>query len=414
MRATQGPWELPEGWEWARLDDVCQVNPRKSRLNRDDEAPTSFLPMSGVNEVDGVASVLEVRPYKEVARGFTYFEEEDVLFAKITPSMQNGKSAVARGLLDGLGFGSTEFHVLRPGPRVTADWVHRFVRRWSFRQEAKEHFRGAVGQQRVPREFLEEHLIPVPPTIEVQNRIVARVEALLVDAKEARALLETMRHDTDRVMDAVLEEVFAKLDQAGSDSRLLKEVLHTKPQYGTSRKAYDVLPGTPILRMGNIVNGRISFEDLKYIELDPREEAKLLLRRGDILFNRTNSAELVGKSAVYEGSQAAVFASFLIRLVVDSTLANPHYVVAYINSGRGRAYIRSQMTRAIGQVNVNATKIAAMPIPIPKLKTQEHIVAHLESVRVEVDEIRRSLNRDTTLLNRVEQSLLEDAFRGKL
>ncbi|WP_228282438.1 restriction endonuclease subunit S [Rubrobacter tropicus] len=414
MRATQGPSELPEGWEWARLDDVCQVNPRKPQLKRGDEAPTSFLPMSGVDEVDGVASRLEVRPFKEVARGFTYFEEEDVLFAKITPSMQNGKSAVARGLLDGLGFGSTEFHVLRPGPRVTADWVHRFVRRWSFRQEAKEHFRGAVGQQRVPRGFLEEHLIPVPPTIEVQNRIVARIEALLVDAKEARALLETMRRDTDRVMDAVLEEVFARLDQAGSDSRLLKEVLRTKPQYGTSQKAYDVLPGTPILRMGNIINGRISFEDLKYVVLDPREEAKFLLRRGDILFNRTNSAKLVGKSAVYESSEATVFASFLIRLVVDPTLANPHYVVAYINSGRGRAYIRSQMTRAIGQVNVNATKIAAMPIPIPKLRTQEHIVAHLESVRVEVDEIRRSLNRDATLLNRVEQSVLEDAFRGKL
>ncbi|WP_449420570.1 restriction endonuclease subunit S [Phormidium nigroviride] len=206
-----GAWELPNGWKWKHLGKVCQINPRRPRLMRDSEALTSFLPMSNVNEVEGVIAKLESRPYKEVATGFTYFEEGDILFAKITPSMENGKCVIARLLLDKIGFGSTEFHVLRPRSGVTAEWVHQFLRRSAFRLEAKNHFRGAVGQQRVPSEFLESSLIPVPPTLDIQLRILARTEALLAEVKESRNLLARMYRDTDQVISTSLEEVFKKL-----------------------------------------------------------------------------------------------------------------------------------------------------------------------------------------------------------
>lgn len=107
-----------------------------------------------------------------------YFEENDVLFAKITFCMENGKAVVARGLINGFGFGFTEFHVLRPTNRVLPEWIYYFVRREAFRQEAKTKFRGAVGQQRVPQDFLETHLIPVPfpdnpeKSLAIQQQIV--------------------------------------------------------------------------------------------------------------------------------------------------------------------------------------------------------------------------------------------------
>jgi type I restriction enzyme S subunit len=104
-----GVWELPEGWETLSLGEVCKVNPKRPRLNRDDDTPTSFIPMAAVDEERGVIAELQAKPYSDVKRGYTYFEERDVLFAKITPSMQNGKSAIAQGLIDGVGFGSTEF-----------------------------------------------------------------------------------------------------------------------------------------------------------------------------------------------------------------------------------------------------------------------------------------------------------------
>ena len=109
------------GWTMARLGDVCEINPRRPRLELAPDAPISFIPMAAVNESGKGIAVVESRPYREVAKGYTYFQEEDVLFAKITPCMQNGKHAVARGLLGGFGFGTTEFHVLRPTPVLAAD-----------------------------------------------------------------------------------------------------------------------------------------------------------------------------------------------------------------------------------------------------------------------------------------------------
>ena len=115
MDPTCELWQLPEGWKWAKISEVCSVNPRRPSIHRPEQVSTSFLPMSGVDEVYGVINTLETKPFVEVARGFTYFQEDDVLFAKITPSMENGKCAIARNLIDEIGFGSTEFHVLRPG-----------------------------------------------------------------------------------------------------------------------------------------------------------------------------------------------------------------------------------------------------------------------------------------------------------
>ncbi len=159
-----GVWRLPEGWEMLALREVCEINPRRPRLSRNDDSLTSFVPMAAVDEGRGVIADLQTRPHRKVKRGYTYFEERDVLFAKITPSMQNGKSAIGRGLTDGFGFGSTEFHVLRPSPRVIPEWVHLFVCQRSFRDEAM----GISGELSVSngsqRSFWRAILFPFPPS----------------------------------------------------------------------------------------------------------------------------------------------------------------------------------------------------------------------------------------------------------
>src|SRR5580704_19726055 len=159
-------------WRVCRLGEIVDINPRRPSTLSElaPETPVSFVPMAAVSEKDGAITRAECRPISEVSKGFTYFAEGDVIFAKITPCMQNGKSAIARGLLSGLGFGSTEFHVLRPSSAVTADWVHYLVRQRSFRTAAAMNFRGSAGQQRVPADFLETYLVPVPP-IEEQHKI---------------------------------------------------------------------------------------------------------------------------------------------------------------------------------------------------------------------------------------------------
>jgi len=102
--------------------------------------------MAAVDEKTGTIAKPEVVPYKKVAKGYTYFEENDVLFAKITPCMQNGKHVIARNLNDGIGFGTTEFHVLRPNNDILAEWIHFFIRQSYFLQEATAYFTGAVSE----------------------------------------------------------------------------------------------------------------------------------------------------------------------------------------------------------------------------------------------------------------------------
>ena len=127
--------------------------------------------------MNGIVIVALNRPYAEIKKGYTYFGENDVIFAKITPCMQNGKNAIVTGLIGGIGFGSTEFHVLRCSDEVIPEWVHLFLRRQETLDAAIKTFTGAVGQQRVPANFLENLEIPIPVSVEEQYQIVSYLKA---------------------------------------------------------------------------------------------------------------------------------------------------------------------------------------------------------------------------------------------
>ncbi len=293
------------------------------------------------------------------------------------------------------------------------EWVYLFLRQRSLRDAAMKHFRGAVGQQRVPDNFLLAHSIPLP-SLDEQRRIVARIEALFDRIAEARRLRGIARQDLQIMLSSALEEVLDDPRARGWRLGTMIDVVEGRLQYGTSQKASAQGAGLPVLRMGNVVEGQVSFENLKCVALSPAEEAKYLLREGDILFNRTNSAELVGKSAVYPGGRRAVFASYLIRLRVDRRLASPYFVCSYINSRRGRQYIQSRLVRAIGQANVNARKLLEMPILIPPLAEQHRLVDYLDGVRAHVAELKHLQAASAAELDRLSGAVLAQAFRGEL
>jgi type I restriction enzyme, S subunit len=164
---------LPKTWRLVRLSMVCEINPPLLGNERPNpETLVSFVPMAAVDEVAGKITRIETRAFREVSKGFTPFRENDVLFAKITPSMENGKAAIATELENGLGFGSTEFHVLRTTEHLSPEYLYYFVRQPRFRERARAAFVGSAGQQRVPRDFLERVQLPLPPLTE-QQRIVA-------------------------------------------------------------------------------------------------------------------------------------------------------------------------------------------------------------------------------------------------
>ena len=176
--------ELPRGWVAVQLKDVVSFNPKHDK-SVSPQTLVSFVPMAAINEETGSIMGHTERPLAEVSRGYTHFADGDVLFAKITPCMENGKAAIARGLTNGRGCGSTEFFVLRPNGAFVPEYLWHFVRQAAFREEARQVMSGAVGQQRVPLSFLQDYALPLPPLAE-QRRIVARIEALFARTRQAR------------------------------------------------------------------------------------------------------------------------------------------------------------------------------------------------------------------------------------
>jgi len=200
--------EESKKWERKKLAEVCQINPsRPKNFHRSPNSLTSFVPMVAVDEKTGTISKPEVVQYSKVSKGYTYFEENDVLFAKITPCMQNGKHVIAKSLIDGIGLGTTEFHVLRPNNEVLSEWVWYFIRQPHFLEEAAVYFTGAVGQQRVPVIFLSDYIVPVP-AIEVQKSIISKLKVEMAEVENLQSAIRNQQSALEVLPQSILRKAF--------------------------------------------------------------------------------------------------------------------------------------------------------------------------------------------------------------
>lgn len=181
--------------EKVSLSTACIVNPKKSEINSiDKNTEVSFVPMAFVSE-KGEVDLSQTRKLEEVWNGFTYFHEDDVVFAKITPCMENGKGAIMRNLKSKIGFGTTEFHVLRPIKGISnAEWIYHLTMQHSFRKKAEQNMTGSAGQKRVPTDYFDKTKIVIPP-IALQTQfasIVTKTETLKEEYKNSLVELENL------------------------------------------------------------------------------------------------------------------------------------------------------------------------------------------------------------------------------
>ena len=201
--------ELPKGWKLEKLDDVAKVNKlRKKKSTTTPKEPTSFVPMECVDDITGKITKTFLRPYDELGQSYTYFENGDVIFAKITPCMQNGKCAIVSEMKDGFGYGSSEYIVFTPSKPIYTKWVHYFLRTVELRKNAEDHFTGSAGQQRVPVDYLQKYKIPVP---EDETLIEKLTDALDKKHEEYFNLItqtEAQLEAIEAMPAAILREVF--------------------------------------------------------------------------------------------------------------------------------------------------------------------------------------------------------------
>ncbi len=186
---------LPQGWTSKHLTNIAKINPKKPENGTiDDDLEVSFIPMKCVKELTGNIDLSITRKYTEVKKGYTCFKNGDIIFAKITPCMENGKIAIVHDLKNEIGFGSTEFHVIRlKDNHLSPKFYFYYLIQDNFRDCAQRNMKGTAGQLRVPSDYLKNSMIPIPPLPE-QKRIVSKIESIFgrIDAEHNFAIFVTV------------------------------------------------------------------------------------------------------------------------------------------------------------------------------------------------------------------------------
>ena len=390
------------------LGEICTVNPRTKEAKYSvEDVAVSFVPMAAVDERFGMIAVREERPLSDVSRGFTAFENGDVLFAKITPCMENGKIALARNLANSVGRGSTEFFVLRPSDRVLGEYVYHFVRQPRFREAAKRSFTGTAGQQRVPKSFMENALISLPPLneqrkiVEILNR-AARIECLRAQA-------------VDRLWEFI-PALFIKMfgdpieNPLGWKVTLLGDLISNGPQNGLYKPKSDYGSGTRILRIDGFYDGCV-IDPLVWerVRLDDVSMRKYALAEDDIIINRVNSRPFLGKSAIVPDiGETAVFESNMMRLTVNSGRILPKMLIAMLQLESTRQRLRLNAKDAINQSSINQSDVRGLPVIVPPLALQNRFTAITTAAQGMVATAGSASNSASALIASLTTLLLDD------
>ena len=341
------------------LGDVCTINPLKAEIkDRDNNLDVTFLPMADVIENQPMVNPIQIRKLGEVYTSYTFFRDNDVLLARVTPCFENGKAAIVKGLRNGIGFGSSEFTVLRASEKVTPYWLYLMITSDLFKRKGKDAMTGTGGLQRIPNEFVSSFPIPLPP-IPIQEEIVLEIESYQRIIDGAKQVVENYkpRIEIDPEWEMVELGVVAK------------------PQYGFTERAKDE-GDARFIRITDIgSDGKLIDTDQKYINLT-REAEKCRLKRNDILVARTGAT--YGKTMIYEDEYPAVFASFLIRLQFDLTKVFPKYYWIFAQSENYITQAASLMTGG-GQPQFNGNALVKIKLPLPPIETQMQIVFQIEN-----------------------------------
>ncbi|MEW8050402.1 MAG: restriction endonuclease subunit S [Candidatus Thiodiazotropha sp.] len=254
--------------------------------------------------------------------------------------------------------------------------------------------------------YLKEAEITLPP-IEDQRRIAA----ILDQADNLRRQRQECISKLTKLEQSYFYELFGDptTNPKGFPQGTIRELMEDV-RYGTSKKAHVEKRGIPILRMGNVTyEGQLDLDDLKYIELEEKDFSKWTVEKDDLIFNRTNSKELVGKTAVYGLEAPMALAGYLVRGRTNEN-GDPYYVSGYLNSPHGKTTLRNMCKNIVGMANINAQEFQSISILVPPIETQKRYRRLIEQVSVQRDTLRHSF----TKLNDLFLSLQQRAFNGEL
>ena len=417
--ANEVPFEIPENWEWCNVSDIFELNPKN---NVPDDTQSGFIPMACVDDGFGYAHSFETRPWGEIRKGYSHFQNGDIGIAKISPCFENRKSTIFYDLPNGIGAGTTELTVLR-GHCVNIEfYLYLFQSEWYIFEGTKE-FKGVVGQQRVNKEIFTTLLIPLPP-IEEQNRIVTEIKKWfsLIDTLEtAKEDLQTsIAQAKSRILDLAIHGKLVPQDPNDEPAiELLKRInpkftpcdnAHCQYRFpicwelvkledvcefirnGVSIRQIKGANGIPITRIETISNGIVDRDRMGYAEIIDDTYEKYYLQHGDILMSHINSPIHVGKSALYESieGEKIIHGMNLLCLRMKTGIC-PKYMNYLFMSEIFKDEIRPYIKNAVNQASINTRNLGGVYSPIPPYNEQQRIVTKIEELFAVLDEIQKSI-----------------------
>ncbi|MBS0440477.1 MAG: restriction endonuclease subunit S [Proteobacteria bacterium] len=409
--------ELPSGWARAKLDEIALINPPGASTTVPDAQEVTFIPMAAVEALTGRIDVSHTRAFGEVKKGFTRFREGDVLFAKITPCMENGKIAVARGLRDGVGCGSTEFHVLRPTAAATPEYLRYYLVQSGFRREAQRNMQGAVGQQRIPPDYLRESALPVAPRRE-QQRIVSRIEELFSEIDEGERALEHVRKLVERYRQSVLKaavtgELTRQWRAANSAFEWSRQEISDIGEVTTgstppTADPDNYGPGLPFLKPTDldqgyaVTTGRQSLTKQGLHHCRPLKANTVLV---------TCIGATIGKLGL---TRMPCATNQQINAVeVDHSRMRAKFLYWYLASPAGQQAIIGGASATTLPI-LNKSRFQSIEVPVPSLAEQDVLISVIEQHMEQADRAMSTVEHESHRSHALRQAILKAAFSGQL
>ena len=364
---------------------------------------------------------IEMRPYRDISTGYTYFANGDILFSKITPCMENGKHAIADLGRARFGFGTTEFHVVRPGARLTAKYLLEVLTQPHLIEHCARQFTGSAGQRRVPADVLRS-LPLLLPTVSEQRALSSVLDALDDALTRHDALIQVISRLRDALRERLLSNGTTDRHHSFTSVRHLGRIPSTwrihrlgdlciPPRYGAPASARPYDPSQPrYVRITDITDdGRL--RPFNACSADPAAVRGYELQDGDVLFARSGVS--VGRTYRYRDSDGpCVYAGYLIRfrLSADSAIS-PGFLDLWTHSRTYRRWVAS-MLRAGAQPNINALEYASLPVPVPSHSEQTAIVLIMDAVETTLDTCRAAYRAILALRSALCPSLLSGNIRS--
>lgn len=430
-----GMEQLPDHWRCKRLRFASRTNPLKSEVRGvPGTTEVSFVPMESVHEYGGM-TLDATRRIEEVLQGYTYFRDGDIVVAKITPCFENGKGSIADGLTNGIGFGTTELHVIRPGSETDRQFLFYLFLSHHFRCDGAGAMYGAGGQKRVPDSFIQDFRAPLPPLPE-QRAIAAFLDRKTRQIDESiakkRRLIELLHEKRSALISHVVTKGLnpdAAMKPSGItwlgdvprhwEVKRLKFISHLQTGLTLGKNHTDEerarLVLRPYLRVANVQDGWLDLDHITEVEVLPDRVARYELRAGDVLMTEGGDFDKLGRGYVYEGQiDGCLHQNHIFAVRPDARKMDSRFLASMLSCLHGRNYFTQTSQQTTNLASTNATKLGDFPIPLPPLAEQMRIMTRVAEIASTLDALTAAAEAAIGTLTEYRQALISAAVTGKI